>query len=53
MIDFAGDMHASGVKSLREEVTAILSVAREIDEVLLRLESPGGIVHGYGLAASQ
>tara|TARA_A100001011_G_scaffold227573_2_gene235718 strand:- start:7267 stop:8295 length:1029 start_codon:yes stop_codon:yes gene_type:complete len=53
VIDFAGDMHASGVKSLREEVTAILSVAREIDEVLLRLESPGGIVHGYGLAASQ
>lgn len=53
VIDFVGDVHASGVKSLREEVTAILSVAREIDEVLIRLESPGGIVHGYGLAASQ
>ena len=53
VIDFLGDVHASGVKSLREEVTAILSVAREIDEVLIRLESPGGIVHGYGLAASQ
>ena len=53
VIDFLGDIHASGVKSLREEVTAILSVARDIDEVLVRLESPGGIVHGYGLAASQ
>ena len=53
VIDFLGDIHASGVKSLREEVTAILSVARDIDEVLIRLESPGGIVHGYGLAASQ
>ena len=53
VIDFLGDIHASGVKSLREEVTAILSIARDIDEVLIRLESPGGIVHGYGLAASQ
>ena len=53
VIDFLGDIHASGVKSLREEVTAILSVARDIDEVLIRLESPGGVVHGYGLAASQ
>ena len=53
VIDFIGDMHASAVKSLREEVTAILSVAGKMDEVLIRLESPGGVVHGYGLAASQ
>ncbi len=53
VIDFEGDIQASAVKSLREEVTAILSVARKSDEVVVRLESPGGVVHGYGLAASQ
>jgi len=53
VIDFDGDIQASGVKQLREEVTAILSVAEEQDEVMVRLESPGGMVHGYGLAASQ
>ena len=53
VVDFVGDIHASAVTSLREEVTAILSVARETDEVLVRLESPGGVVHGYGLGASQ
>ena len=45
---------ASETASLREEISAILSVADPAtDEVLLRLESPGGVVHGYGLAASQ
>ena len=53
VVDFEGDLQASAVKSLREEVTAILSVAKESDEVVVRLESPGGVVHGYGLAASQ
>ena len=53
VIDFKGDVQASEVSNLREEITAILSVADEKDEVLVRLESPGGVVHGYGLAASQ
>lgn len=53
VVDFKGDMQASEVTNLREEITAILSVADEADEVLIRLESPGGVVHGYGLAASQ
>ncbi len=53
VLDFNGDMRASAVTMLREEVTAVLSVARPKDEVLLRLESPGGVVHGYGLASSQ
>ncbi|HIA39247.1 MAG TPA: protease SohB, partial [Planctomycetes bacterium] len=44
---------AAAVRALREEVTAILMVANKDDEVILRLESPGGVVHGYGLAASQ
>ena len=53
VLDFVGDVQASEVVNLREEITAILSVAEEQDEVLVRLESPGGVVHGYGLAASQ
>lgn len=53
VIDFDGDVKASQVEELREEITAILSVATPQDEVLLRLESPGGVVHGYGLAAAQ
>ena len=53
VVDFVGDVQASQVINLREEITAILSVAKERDEVLVRLESPGGVVHGYGLAASQ
>lgn len=53
VLDFKGSIDAKEVSSLREEVTAILSVAKEGDEVLLRLESGGGMVHGYGLASSQ
>jgi serine protease SohB len=53
VIDFEGDVQASAVEGLREEVTAILSVASTSDEVVVKLESPGGMVHSYGLAASQ
>jgi serine protease SohB len=53
VLDFAGDMRASAVTALREEVTAVLSVAGADDEVVVRLENPGGVVHDQGLAASQ
>ena len=53
VLDFVGDVKASAVSSLREEVTAVLTMAEKKDEVLVRLESPGGLVHAYGLAASQ
>ena len=53
MLDFKGDISASETTALREEISAIINVAKADDEVLLRLESPGGVVHGYGLAASQ
>lgn len=53
VLDFNGDVKAEGVDSLRQEITAILTVATPKDEVVLRLESPGGQVHMYGLAASQ
>ncbi|MBS0880891.1 protease SohB [Pantoea sp. JGM49] len=53
VLEFKGSMDAGEVSSLREEISAVLAVAVPGDEVLLRLESPGGVVHGYGLAASQ
>ncbi len=53
VLDFHGDMRASQVEQLREEITAILSIAKSGDEVLVRLDSPGGVVNSYGLAASQ
>ncbi len=53
VLDFDGDLEASAVSQLREEVTALLQVLKKGDEVLLRLESEGGLVHSYGLAASQ
>ena len=53
VLNFHGDIRASAVASLREEITAVLTVAGADDEVFLRLESGGGVVHGYGLAASQ
>lgn len=53
VLDFKGSMGANEVTSLRTEISAVLAVATPQDKVLLRLESPGGVVHGYGLAASQ
>jgi serine protease SohB len=53
VINFTGNISADEVASLREEITAILTLAEPLDEVLLRLESPGGMVHAYGLASSQ
>jgi serine protease SohB len=53
VLDFDGDMQASQVEQLREEISAILPLAKSADEVLVRVESGGGVVHGYGLAASQ
>jgi serine protease SohB len=53
VLDFDGDLHASEVEPLREEISAVLTMAEPEDEVVLRLESSGGLVHSYGLAASQ
>ncbi|MDT8428582.1 MAG: protease SohB [Pseudomonadales bacterium] len=53
VLNFNGDIAASAVDSLRQEISAVLALAEATDEVLLRLESPGGMVHAYGLAASQ
>jgi len=53
VLDFHGDIKASGTGRLAEEVSAVVSVADQNDEVVVRLESAGGLVHGYGLAAAE
>ena len=53
VIDFKGDIRATGVENLRKEISAIVSTATDADEVVIRLENPGGAVHEHGLAASQ
>lgn len=53
VLRFDGDIRASDAESLAEEITAMLMVANDNDEVILVLESAGGTVHGYGYAASQ
>ena len=53
VLNFKGNIGADAVASLREEITAVLSLAEISDSVMLRLESPGGMVHAYGLASSQ
>ena len=53
VLNFHGDIKATAVSSLREEISAVLSLATPEDEVLVRLENAGGLVHEHGLAASQ
>lgn len=53
VLEFDGDIKASGVDSMRDEITAVLAVAEPQDEVLLKLDNSGGMVHEHGLAASQ
>ena len=53
VLTFEGDVNASQAEALREEISAVLPEATPNDKILIRLESPGGVVHGYGLAASQ
>ena len=53
VLDFHGDLKASGAKRLGEEISALLDIAEAGDEVVLRLESPGGMVHAYGHAAAE
>ena len=53
VLNFNGNISASATSHLREEITAVLTQATANDEVLVKLESPGGMVHSYGLASSQ
>ncbi|WP_457808082.1 protease SohB [Kushneria sp. EE4] len=53
VLDFDGDLRASRVPAFTEEITSIITAAGPGDEVLVRLQSGGGLVHAYGLASAQ
>ncbi len=53
VLNFEGDLRASNLGAFREEVTALLTILKPNDEVVVKIESGGGLVHAYGLAASQ
>jgi len=54
VLNFEGDIKASAVEGFREAVTAVLQIAQpERDEIVVKLESAGGMVHSYGLASAQ
>ncbi|MCW4151920.1 protease SohB [Halomonas sp. 18H] len=53
VLDFYGDLKASGTSRLSDEISAVLDAAGEGDEVVVRLESAGGLVHAYGHAAAE
>ena len=53
VLDFQGDLKASQTERFGQEVSAIIDVAEPADEVVVRLESAGGLVHAYGLASAQ
>lgn len=53
VLDFNGDIRASEAELLRQEITAVLTMATRDDEIVIRLESGGGMVHSYGFASSQ
>jgi serine protease SohB len=53
VITFDGDVAATAVERLRHEITAVLTIAKPTDEVVVKIDSAGGLVHGYGLAASE
>lgn len=53
VLSFDGDMEANAVEALRREISAVLAAADDEDEVLVRVDSAGGMVYAYGLGASQ
>lgn len=53
VLDFEGDLDASDTNRLSREIGVLSEILREEDEVVLRLESAGGYVHSYGLAAAE
>lgn len=53
LLRFEGDIHATHVEEMSDEITAILTVAKPGDHTVVVIESSGGTVHGYGLGAAQ
>lgn len=53
-LDVSGDPRGGGLETLGLRVSAALALARPgVDEIVARIESPGGAVTAYGAAASE
>ena len=53
VLNFNGDIQASEVEKLKQEVNSILLSESECKEVVLRVESGGGSAYAYGLCAAE
>ena len=53
VLNFKGDIQASEVEKLKQEVNAILLSDTECREVVIRVESGGGSAYAYGLCAAE
>lgn len=53
LLTFNGDLHAKEADMLGEAINAILAVKEDNDEVVIKMNSGGGVVNGYGLVAAE
>lgn len=53
VLNFKGDIQASEVEKLKQEINAILISGSECKEVVIRVESGGGSAYAYGLCAAE
>ena len=53
VLDFKGDLQASAVDKLKQEINAIIASEVKCKEVVLKVESGGGSAYAYGLCAAE
>jgi len=53
VLDFKGDIQASAVGKLKQEVNAIIASQVKCKEVVIKVESGGGSAYAYGLCAAE
>ena len=53
VLNFKGDIQATEVEKLKQEINAILLADTECSEVVVKVESGGGSAYAYGLCAAE
>ena len=53
VLDFKGDIQASAVDKLKQEINAIIASQVKCKEVVVKVESGGGSAYAYGLCAAE
>ncbi|MFM1565677.1 MAG: protease SohB [SAR86 cluster bacterium] len=53
VLDFKGDIQASAVGKLKQEINAIIASQVKCKEVVIKVESGGGSAYAYGLCAAE